>query len=250
MSVRAAVHVHSEWSYDGSWSLEELAEEFGRRGYGAVLMAEHDRGFDEERWCAYRERCAAASAGGALLVPGIEYSDSANLVHLAVWGDLPFLGEARPTAELLADAVAAGGAAMLAHPERRQAWRLLEEIAVSDLAGIEVWNRKYDGWAPGRRASRLCESHASVVPCFGLDFHTRRQFHPMGMLLEAADPRSPESLVEALRAGRCRPFAYGIDGSRVMRGPGHSLSRSAEASRRLLRPGVRRWRRLRDRATA
>ncbi len=248
MSTRAAVHVHSDWSYDGSWSLEALAEEFGRRGYGAVLMTEHDRGFDEDRWCAYRERCAAASVDGTLLVPGIEYSDRANLVHLAVWGDLPFLGEGRPTAELLDDAVAAGGAAMLAHPERREAWRLLEEISVGDLAGIEVWNRKYDGWAPGPRASRLCEGHAGVAPFFGLDFHTHRQFHPMGMLLDVEKAPSPDAVVEALRAGRCRPFAYGIEGSRLMRGPGHSLSRSAEAARRLLRPGVRRWRRLRARA--
>jgi hypothetical protein len=247
MTVRAAVHVHSDWSYDGSWSLEALAREFGRRGYGAVLMAEHDRGFDDDRWRAYRQECAAASASGALLVPGIEYSDRANLVHVAIWGDLPFLGEGRPTAELLADAVAEGGAAMFAHPERRQAWRLLEEIAVSDLVGIEVWNRKYDGWAPGRRGSELCEGHAGVAPFFGLDFHTRRQFHPMGMLIDVVGAQSPASMVEALCAGRCRPFAYGIDGMRLMRGPGYSLSRSAEASRRLLRPGVRRWRRFRGR---
>ena len=47
--IRAAVHVHSEWSYDGSWPLTRIATAFSRRGYRAVLMAEHDRGFDAHR---------------------------------------------------------------------------------------------------------------------------------------------------------------------------------------------------------
>ncbi len=33
VSVKAAAHVHSDWSYDGSWSLEDIAREFRRRGY-------------------------------------------------------------------------------------------------------------------------------------------------------------------------------------------------------------------------
>jgi predicted metal-dependent phosphoesterase TrpH len=91
--IRVAAHVHSDWSYDGSWNLADLARAFHRRGYSAVLMAEHDRGFDSGRWAAYRAACAEASArGGAILVPGIEYSDSANDVHIPVWGDIPFLG--------------------------------------------------------------------------------------------------------------------------------------------------------------
>lgn len=249
MTVRTAVHVHSKWSYDGSWSLDDLAREFKQRGYGAVLMAEHDRGFDEERWRAYREACAAASALGTLLVPGIEYSDPGNLAHVAVWGDLPFLGEGRVTGKLLADAFAGGGAAVFAHPGRREAGRLLDDLEVSHLVGIEVWNRKYDGWAPGPAGTRLCQRYSEVVPYFGLDFHTRRQFHPMGMLVDVEGPETAESIVAGLRTGRCRPFAFGIEGRRLMQGPGYALSRSAEASRRFIRPAVRRWRRFRGRAS-
>jgi hypothetical protein len=247
MTVRAAVHVHSDWSYDGSWSLQELAREFGRRGYGAVLMAEHDRGFDDDRWGAYRQECAAASASGALLVPGIEYSDRANLAHVAVWGDLPFLGEGRETGELLSDAVDGGGAAMFAHPGRRDAGRLLDGDVASQLVGIEVWNRKYDGWAPGPGAVRMCES-SETVPFFGLDFHTSRQFHPIGMLVDVEGSATAASIVDSVLARRCRPFAFRFDGERLMHGPGHSVARSAEAMRRAVRPGVRRWRRLRGRA--
>src|SRR6185312_13160507 len=91
--VRVAAHVHSEWSYDGTWSLSRIATTFARLGYRAVLLAEHDRGFDDERWLAYRAACQQASNWNLLLVPGIEYSDPANTVHVPVWGDIPFLGE-------------------------------------------------------------------------------------------------------------------------------------------------------------
>ncbi len=96
-TIRVASHVHSDWSYDGRWSLEELAAGFARRGYHAVLMAEHDRGFDDARWAEYRQTCAQASRE-ILLVPGIEYSDPTNSVHVPVWGDIPFIGEGLETA--------------------------------------------------------------------------------------------------------------------------------------------------------
>ena len=92
--IRVAAHVHSDWSYDGRWSLERIAQVFGLLGYDAVLLAEHDRGFDAARWKALRAGCARASTERTQLVPGIEYSDPTNAVHVPVWGDIPFLGEA------------------------------------------------------------------------------------------------------------------------------------------------------------
>jgi len=245
--IRTAAHVHSNWSYDGSWTLLALAQEFGNRGYDAVLMTEHDRGFDESRWRDYKAACAVASKGGALLVPGIEYSDPRNLVHVAVWGDLPFLGEARATDELLADAASKGGAAMFAHPDRREAWRMLDRNRnlVSSLVGIEVWNRKYDGWAPGKAGSRLCEKESELVPFFGLDLHTRRQLFPLAMIVDAEQPGTIETVIDSLLARRCRPTAFGLRGDWLTQGVGLAAARSAEACRRFARPAVRRWRRFR-----
>ena len=56
-TMRVAAHVHSEWSYDAEWQLDELVRAFRERRYDAVLMAEHDRGFDDVRWEAYRAAC-------------------------------------------------------------------------------------------------------------------------------------------------------------------------------------------------
>ena len=84
MLVHAAAHIHSQWSYDGKWSLDRLAETFSRRGYQVLLMSEHQNGFDEDRRLQYRKACLAASNGKILLVPGMEYSDPSNTVHILV----------------------------------------------------------------------------------------------------------------------------------------------------------------------
>ena len=49
----------------------------------------------------YRGACAQASSDKILVVPGIEYSDPANRVHVLVWGKIPFPGEGLPTDEML-----------------------------------------------------------------------------------------------------------------------------------------------------
>src|SRR4029077_10598325 len=91
--VLAACHVHSTWSYDGSWQLEALSAKFAQRGCRVLMMTEHDRGFTASRLTQYRGACEKASSDKILVMPGIEYSDAANRVHVLVWGSVPFLGE-------------------------------------------------------------------------------------------------------------------------------------------------------------
>jgi hypothetical protein len=244
--IRAAAHVHTDWSYDGSWDLEALVRELKRRGYGAVLTAEHDRTFDPDRWERYRAACAVAE--GALRIPvcpGIEYSDPDNVVHVPVWGvELPFLGAGRRSADLIAEAADTGAVAVLAHPGRKDAWRRLDARSFEGLSGIEVWNRKYDGWAPGAVGTELAAAH-SLAPFFGLDFHTQRQFFPLAMGIEADAGASGAELVTALSAGKHRPLAFGREGSRFLGGLGGGAARAAEGARQAARPAVRKVRRMR-----
>ena len=148
-TIRAAAHVHSDWSYDARWPLPDLARAFARRGYDVVLMAEHDRGFDAERWAAYKMTCAAGSSDRILLVPGMEYEDADNIVHVPVWGEeAPYLGHGRPTQEILEAARESDAVAVLAHPWRRDAVERFDPDWVPFLAAVEIWNRHYDGVAP------------------------------------------------------------------------------------------------------
>ena len=205
--INAACHIHSDWSYDGKWTLAELSAEFGRREYRVVMMTEHDRGFTEARRQEHRAACAAASSADVLMLPGIEYSDAGNVVHVLVWGEVAFIGENVPTAELLKAVRAANGVAVLAHPSRRKAWQVFDPAWAADLLGVEVWNRKTDGWSPSKAALPLLES-TRAVPFVGMDFHDRRQFFSLAMRLDLTGGLSEASVLECLRARCCQALAF------------------------------------------
>jgi len=229
--IKAAFHVHSDWSYDGRLTLEEVAALFTRHRYDAVFMCEHDRGFSSERLRAYVAQCESASSPGALLVPGIEYADEADVVHVPVWGDVPFLGEGVPTARLLEHVAGHDGASVLAHPRRRDAWKTVDRDWLALCTGIEVWTRKWDGWAPNQRA---CEWAAEIglVGVTALDLHGSHQMFPLAMELELAAPVSVEACVDAFRQRRCRAVIGGLPVAPLTKGRMASLARSVETLRR------------------
>ena len=208
--LRVAAHVHSDWSDDAGWSLDAIARSFRRRRYDVALMCEHSRGWTERRYDEYIEACAAAGRRGLLLVPGIEYEDSDNVVHVAVWGQVPFFGPTPDIGELLGKVAAADGISVLAHPWRRDAWRRFDRNWAHRLTAMEIWTRKYDGWAPNRFAVEMARRER-LREFVSLDFHTRRQLFPLAMALRVdgcdADP-DPMPRYSARRAGafECRAF--------------------------------------------
>lgn len=207
--VRTACHVHSDWSYDGKWSLSELAAAFSKRGYRVVMITEHDRGFDESRRLMHREACRLASTEEILLVPGIEYSDASNVLHFLVWDNVSFIGSGLSADEILTAARHAGGIVVFAHPDRRDAWKLFNPEWAKQLLGIELWNRKTDGVAPSRNAPLLLKM-TQAVPFAGLDFHDHRQFFPLATVLEVEPPITEASVLESLRRRRCDPEIFGL----------------------------------------
>jgi hypothetical protein len=232
VDVLAACHLHSDWSYDGSWTIDAMVEAFAGRGYRVMMMTEHDNGFTPDRYERFREACGRATTDRMLVMPGMEYSDPANRVHVLVWG-LPFLGEGLETDALLDDVAARGGHAVLAHPNRRAAWECFTPRWGEALLGIEAWNRKYDGIAPGGMASRLLETCAAI-PFAGLDFHTARQFFPLGMLLDLDVPVTEEAVLECLRRRRCSARAFGLPLTERRLGRALPLLQVAERGRRSL----------------
>ena len=207
MKVAATSHVHSTWSYDGSWSLPRLATEFRKRGSRVLMMTEHDRGFSRERLVEFRHACADVTTDDLYVLPGIEYSDADNRVHVLVWGDVPFLGEGLPTERMLRAVAEHGGVAVLAHPDRRHAWECVKSTWTELLSGIEAWNRKYDGWAPGRTAANILKD-SGCAPFVGLDFHTARQFFPLTMHLDVEGVVSEASVVACIQARRLTAHAF------------------------------------------
>ena len=207
VEVLAACHIHSSWSYDGSWAIDTLVETFGQRGHRVLMMTEHDRGFSQSRFEESPRTSVYAPQRATFVVPGIEYSDPENRVHVLVWGPVPFLGENLRTEDLLEAVADCGGVAVLAHPGRREAWECFKPGWGERLTGIEAWNRKYDGWAPGDKGAALL-SRTSCLPFVGLDFHTKRQLFPLAMALEV-DAVDESAIIDALRKRRAAPRAFG-----------------------------------------
>jgi hypothetical protein len=229
--VRAAAHVHSEWSDDGSWSLRDIATTFARLGHDVVLMSEHSRGFSAAKWQEYIDACGEASNERVLLVPGIEYGDEDDVVHIPMWGPVPFFGDAQPIGRLLAEASDAGGIAMLAHPWRRDAWQRFEPSWLDHLIAVEVWNRKYDGVAPSRDAIALAK-RLGTRPTVALDFHTRRQLFPLTLRLSVDAALTVTAIHDALATGRWSPRLLGVPLNLLASGPGAVALRGLEVVRR------------------
>jgi hypothetical protein len=205
------------------------------------MMTEHDRGFDEKRRLEHREACRKASTERILLVPGIEYSDKANCVHTLVWGNVPFVGVDMETEKVLAAVTAHQAVAVLAHPSRRQAWRAFNPAWGAKLLGIEIWNRKTDGWAPSRDAAPLLES-TGALPFVGLDFHEQRQFFPLATILEVEPPLSESAVLASMRARRCGSEVFGRPLRQFSNGTAVKTLRTAEFFRRCIAPIYRKFR--------
>jgi hypothetical protein len=220
-----------------------VAALFRRHRCDAVFMCEHDRGFSAERLRAYVAACAEASVGGPLLIPGIEYADTEDRVHVPVWGPVPFLGEGVPTARLLAQVAEHGGASVLAHPVRRDAWEIFDPDWLALCTGIEIWTRKWDGWAPNLRAARWAATHG-LVGVAALDLHRPHQTFPLAMQLDLAAPLSVEACVDALRRRRCHAVIRGLPVAPLTHGGCGVAARTLE---RLRRPVWRQGRRIRER---
>lgn len=206
-------------------------------------MSEHSRGFSAAKWDEYVSACAAASSDRVTLVPGIEYGDNEDVVHIPVWGAVPFFGEMPRIGALLADVNEAGGTAVWAHPWRRDAWRRFDPSWHQYLAAIEVWNRKYDGIAPNSAAIELARKQ-EARPFVSLDFHTRRQLFPLSLALRL-EPRSadahsaglavqPDDVFLALRSDQLSARAFGVPIELLTaRAPAVAL-RTLETTRRLV----------------
>lgn len=208
--LRVVMHVHSTWSYDGRLPLDRIARLYGRLGADAVMMSEHDTGFDPSRFQDYRAACSKASTAGCTLVPGIEYSSPDNDIHILTWGLERFLGEHRPVMETLQEVRASGGVSILAHPIRRKAWQKVPSEWFDFLDGIELWNRKADGISWGTEALALIR--LSGLPAFvGHDFHRLRQIWPMYQRFDRPiEMQSLEaSLVSSIKQGQSMPVVFG-----------------------------------------
>lgn len=241
--LRLAPHVHSAASDDSDWALDRLAATLRRAGFHGALVCDHDRALDPDSWKALQDACdRVGDTADFLLVPGVEYQDAEHVVHLPVYGRAPFYGRSPHLPDVVHASRADGGAAVFAHPGRRDAWRQLERDWVSEVAAIEVWNRKYDGLQPNTVALAYATAKG-ITPFAALDWHGPRQLFPLA--LRVRDPGSGDnksrsrSVVDAILAREVRTTVLNRDITQWSSGlPARALGR-AEEVRKWAAPHIR-----------
>lgn len=171
--MQIAVHVHSDYSYDGELSLGELRAHFLQQGVSAALMAEHAEDFDTESYARYCESLADASGDGFLFVPGLEFRciEGPHIVALGLHQHIPCEPGVR---ECLAQIRMQKAIAVLAHPSYPPPALLVELAPLFDA--VETWNVPSEGGIlPDPRKfsiyREMREQNPRLLAIGALDFH-------------------------------------------------------------------------------
>jgi hypothetical protein len=210
-------HLHSDYSFDGKLSLEELKEECLRRKQDFMVVTEHAEDFDTEKLRRYLDHCKRLTDREFIVVPGLEYRmEGKREVHLLVVGT-EALDSVRTPQDVMEKALSEDGRCLvvLAHPSRNGHY--MPEHLARRIHGIEIWNAAYDSrYLPDYRAIRLFRSlkkrNKNLVGFGGLDLHDRSGIRELK--LQMRHPcRTEAELLTHLKAGRFSirgPYA-GID---------------------------------------
>jgi len=208
--IKGVVHLHSNWSYDGKWELKKLVKIFSIFNVNFLLMAEHDRNFTQQKLSEYRLACKEASTSKCIVIPGIEYSNYDNSMHILTWGNLPFFGEGVDTLTLVKNVESYSGVSVLAHPTENELYKKNYENILPYISGVEIWNRKSNGFCINDKAVELWSSKKNLVPLVTLDFHNKKQFFPLCIKINEAQNLSEPLIVHALKQGLTSSHAFGF----------------------------------------
>lgn len=196
-----AIHIHSDYSYDGRDSLEALREFCLARGLGFLGMTDHAESFTSGRYETYLRHCAAVSDATVRLIPGLEFRFTGYPgLHLLALGLARWIAPATPE-EFVVQAGAHARFTIVAHPVLAR-YRVPDSV-LAGIDAIEVWNANYNTrYLPDTRAIRLLaesrKHRPDLVATAGLDQHDRRNDREVRVVVsaEAEDP------LVALKQGR------------------------------------------------
>ena len=214
-SVKGIIHIHSNCSYDGKHSLEEIAQHGIKRGYSFIGMTEHSDTLNEERMVEYVKECQNVSSQDCLIFPGIEFTCE-NDLHLIGLGVRHYTEKKGPL-EVAKFIRQQDGIAIIAHPFRNN-YRLHSNL-FSIVDGIEVWNTAYDGrFVPNIHSlillRNLRKNGYSILGFGGQDLHQIRDHMSVEVSL-SIENLTEKSLFLALKGGH-----YRISNSHLSVSPG------------------------------
>lgn len=197
--LKGIIHVHSNYSYDGRNSVQEITQYAKNQGYSFICMSEHSDTLNEEKMAQYVQECQRVSSPDCLVVPGIEFT-SENNFHLVGLGVQHYTDTKDPirVAEFIHQQ---GGIAIIAHPIRYN-YQIPKQL-VHLVDGIEVWNGVYDGrFVPNDRSLELLREmrreNKSLLAFGAVDLH-RITHHVKVTITLSCNELKKDTLLYALK---------------------------------------------------
>lgn len=220
--VKTLIHVHTDYSYDSSISLETLANFMEREDFGCVAVTDHDT---IDGALMLRSRTTAR------VIVGEEVSTrDGHVIGLFLEEEIRPGMSARDTAAAIRDQ---GGLVFLPHPFVRMFGCGLGELAweLADLFdAVEVNNAQNLRAAPERRAHGFAE-RTGLIKYAGSDAHLPSSIAPCYQLLRDFD--GPADFIDALRTAELREGRHPL---RYFAEIGRQIIRSMARLPRTIRP--------------
>jgi hypothetical protein len=198
--LKGVAHVHSTFSFDGKVELRDVRSFFEQKGFDFVMMSEHIEELDLERIREFIDACNRHSSDDCLLIPGIEI----DALHILIFG-IQKPDSFPDNLAFTQMCYAQGAAIILSHPVKIHHGipREVEPL----LAGVEIWNSRYDGRRAPRYSNLRLLRHMrrrrpELIPFCGIDFHGYSDFADLWIELEA--DRTAAAIVARLIGGQGR----------------------------------------------
>jgi predicted metal-dependent phosphoesterase TrpH len=201
-NFKGIIHVHSNYSYDGKHSIDEIAAFARQRSYAFVGMSEHSDTLDSDKVARLREECQKASTADCLIIPGIEFTCLGNL-HLIGLGVQDYDSSKDPL--VINDFIQQqGGVAIIAHPKRYH--YQISEGLLTAVNGVEIWNAGYDGrFVPNDQSLKLLKSgrerQKALLAFGGQDLHQIDLRHRQVHLKIHCDRLVSDAVIGSMRDG-------------------------------------------------
>lgn len=201
--MKALLHLHTSFSFDGVMTVEACARRAREEGVGAIFITDHSSGMSRASYAELVRAASETSDGGLTVVPGVEIPAGGGSDLLAVGvRELPRANDIEGITEQIH---AQGGVAILSHPHARLT---RPSNFLSHFDGIEVWNGRRDSrYFPDGASLRVLREakrhNPAAFGCCGLDLHTPDE---RPLLYLDLDMRGEGTPLGALRAGA---FTYG-----------------------------------------
>ena len=190
MKLKLDLHVHSEASFDGRMTVQEIVALAKARGLDGVAICDHDAVYT-----------GPTEVDGVLIVPGAEFStEHGHLLGLFLTGPLQYT-----TWQETVQAIhAQGGITVLAHPYQNRSSGSLAPFRpiLDDLDAIETWNSRANRKHPDANDNAFILALMKDKPSTGgSDAHVPQEVGRGHLTVEVAE-RSLEAVKQAIVHGR------------------------------------------------